>query len=82
MRSGEDTYHNADQSKPSARLIEELLESASGPDGTLTKGDVSRMLSKRRAESKRTNGQYSQAMIHKIFGASKYVPPLRAPRPC
>ncbi|KAI0725072.1 Cloroperoxidase [Fomitopsis betulina] len=66
----EDTYHNADQSKPSARLIEELLESASGPDGTLTKGDVSRMLSKRRAESKRTNGQYSQAMIHKIFGAS------------
>ncbi|EPT01971.1 hypothetical protein FOMPIDRAFT_99721 [Fomitopsis schrenkii] len=66
----EDTFHNADQSKPAPRLINALLESASGPNGTLTMGDISRMLSKRRAESKRANGQYSQATSHKIFGAS------------
>ena len=68
---GEDTFHHADQSKPAPHLVKALLESATGPNGTLTKSDVSRMLSKRRAESKRSNGQYSQAMVHKIFGASK-----------
>ncbi|EPT01972.1 hypothetical protein FOMPIDRAFT_1048262 [Fomitopsis schrenkii] len=65
-----DTYLHADQGKPAPRLIKEFLESATGPDNTLTKGDVSRMLSKRRAESKRANGLYSQAMVHKIFGSS------------
>lgn len=71
--AGEDTYHKADQGKPAPHLIKALLESATGPDGTLTIDDVSRMLSKRRAESKRSNGQYSQALVHKIFGASKCV---------
>lgn len=69
--AGEDTFLNADQSKPAPRLINALLDSASGPDGTLTTSDVSRMLGKRRAESKRGNGQYSQGLSHKIFGASK-----------
>ncbi|KIK11962.1 hypothetical protein PISMIDRAFT_689916 [Pisolithus microcarpus 441] len=49
--------------------IEELLSSATGNDGSLmTIKDVSRMLSKRRAESKANNAQYSLGLSHKIFG--------------
>ncbi|KZT63476.1 chloroperoxidase-like protein [Daedalea quercina L-15889] len=65
-----DTFHNPDQSQPAPHLIKELLESASGPSGELTTSDLSRMLGKRRAQSRRTNGQYSQGLIHKLFGAS------------
>jgi len=66
----EDTFHNPDQSKPAPHLIKELLESGTGPGGDITTSDLSRMLGKRRAQSKASNGQYSQAMIHKVFGAS------------
>lgn len=75
MGLGEDTFLHADQSKPAPRLINALLESATGPDGTLTTGDVSRMLGRRRAESRRENRQYSQGFSHKLFGSTKYVLP-------
>lgn len=72
---GEDTYLVPDQSRPSGRLVEELLANGTGPGGDLTPADLSRALGKRRSEAKQTNGQYSQSTFHKIFGSSKYVTP-------
>ncbi|PCH36879.1 chloroperoxidase-like protein [Wolfiporia cocos MD-104 SS10] len=65
-----DTYHSFDQSKPDVRLIRELLACGTGSGGNLTIADLSRILGKRRAESKKTNGQYSQSVVHKLFGSS------------
>ncbi|TFY63855.1 heme-thiolate peroxidase [Rhodofomes roseus] len=65
-----DTFHNPDQSKPARRLIEEFLASGTGPNGDITTSDLSRMLGKRRAESKAKNNQYGQTTFHKLFGAS------------
>ncbi|THH08875.1 heme-thiolate peroxidase [Bondarzewia mesenterica] len=72
----EDTYHSPDQSRPSVPLVKELLAAASGPplpgstDPTLTTADLSRVTSKRRAESMKHNGQFSLGTMHKIFGSS------------
>ncbi|KAI0943498.1 hypothetical protein AcW1_002648 [Taiwanofungus camphoratus] len=66
----EDTYLVPDQSRPSGRLVEELLANGTGPGGDLTPADLSRALGKRRSEAKQTNGQYSQSTFHKIFGSS------------
>lgn len=68
---GHDVVIQPDQSVPASDLIEMLLASASGPDNTLTAKDVSAALSVRRRECRKTNSQYSQAFIHKMFGASK-----------
>ncbi|KAH9931411.1 uncharacterized protein B0H18DRAFT_1140192 [Fomitopsis serialis] len=63
-------FHNPDQPKPAPHLRIKLLESGTGPGGDITASDLSRMLGKWRAQSKARNGQYSQAMVHKLFGAS------------
>lgn len=68
---GEDVHVQPDQGKPSVRLIEELLASGTGPNGDLTPADLSRISSKRRAESKANNGQFSLSFFHKMFGSSK-----------
>ena len=60
-----------DQSKPAPDLIEELLASGTGANGSLTKKDLARFSAKRRVESRRTNGQYSLSFSHKMFGSSK-----------
>lgn len=60
-----------DQSKPAPDLIEELLASGTGENGSLTKVDIARFSGKRRAEARRTNGQYSMSFDHKMFGSSK-----------
>jgi len=65
-----DTYFSPDQGKPAVDLIENLLNTASGPNNTLTAADVSRHLAARRAHCKATNPQYSQSFIHKMFGSS------------
>ncbi|KAI6126794.1 Chloroperoxidase [Pisolithus sp. B1] len=65
-----DTAFQPKQGKKHVPYIEELLSSATGNDGSLlTMKDVSRMLSKRRAESKANNPQYSLSLSHKIFGS-------------
>ncbi|KAG6896806.1 hypothetical protein C0992_005906, partial [Termitomyces sp. T32_za158] len=57
--------------------VKELLESATGKDAdgheVLTTSDLSRILSKRRAESRADNPQFSLSRIHKIFGSTKYA---------
>ncbi|KAI6096027.1 hypothetical protein EDD16DRAFT_1675380 [Pisolithus croceorrhizus] len=64
-----DTAFQPNQGKKHVPYIEELLSSATGNDGSLlTMKDVSGMLSKRRAESKANNSQYSLGLSHKIFG--------------
>ncbi|KAJ3553334.1 heme-thiolate peroxidase [Phlebia brevispora] len=66
----EDTAFQSDQGKPTMRLVEELLASGTGPNGDLTPADLSRMISKRRSESKRKNGQYSLNTIQRFFSSS------------
>ncbi|THH09789.1 heme-thiolate peroxidase [Bondarzewia mesenterica] len=72
----EDTRFSPDQSRPSVPLVKELLASASGPplpgstDPTLTAADLSRLMSKRRAESMKHNGQFSLSTFHKLFASS------------
>lgn len=64
-----------DQGKPDQELVEALLREASGKtaDGTalLTKKDLSRALSRRRAEARRTNKEYSESFFHNMFGSAK-----------
>jgi hypothetical protein len=64
-----------DQGKPDLELVHELLKEASGtfPDGTpqLTIPDLSRALSKRRADAKKTNKDYSESFFHNMFGSAK-----------
>lgn len=71
--TGEDSYHEHDQGKPSVRLIEELLASGTGPDGNLTPADLSQFSAKRRAEAKNINPQFSLPFNGKLFGSSKCV---------
>jgi hypothetical protein len=70
---GHDTVFQPDQGVPAQDLIDELLASASGPNNTLTIKDVSAALTRRRTDSRRRNGQYTQNLGHKMFGSSKYV---------
>lgn len=73
------TRHDAalvpDQGAPDQQLVDELLKEATGkaPDGTtlLTKADLSRALSKRRADARRTNKEYSESFFHNMFGSAK-----------
>jgi hypothetical protein len=66
-----------DQGLPDQQLVDDLLADATGTeaDGSprLTKPDLSRALSKRFVDAQKTNKDYSMSLIHKVFGASKYV---------
>jgi hypothetical protein len=66
-----------DQSKPDLGLVHDLLNEATGkmPDGSprLTIPDLSRALSKRRVDAKRTNKDYTESLFHNAFGSSKCV---------
>ena len=67
-----------DQGRPDQQLVDELLQEATGkmPDGSLqlTIPDLSRALSKRRADAKKTNKEYSETFFHNMFGSAKYIP--------
>jgi hypothetical protein len=71
----EDAALVPDQGKPDLRLVNELLEGATGtmPDGSprLTIPDLSRALSKRRVDARRTNKDYTESLFHNVFGSSK-----------
>ncbi|KAI5365955.1 Putative chloroperoxidase [Septoria linicola] len=72
------TRHDAavqpDQGKPDLELVQQLLAEATekNPDGTplLSKTDLSRALSKRRADARRTNKDYSESFFHNMFGSA------------
>jgi len=66
----EDIYFEPDQSKISVRLCQELLSSGTGENGAFTIPDLSRLLTKRRAESKAMNPTFSNSFQHKLFGSS------------
>ncbi|KAH9927949.1 Cloroperoxidase [Epithele typhae] len=65
-----DVHEEPDQGKIAHELVERLLTRGTGPNGNLTKKDLSRLLGERRVEAKRANPKYSQAFIHKMFGSS------------
>ncbi|CDO72106.1 hypothetical protein BN946_scf184962.g49 [Trametes cinnabarina] len=65
-----DSYDDPDQAKIAKALVEELLNSGTGPGGDLTPNDLSRLLGKRRVEAKRRNPKFSLAFVHKMFGSS------------
>lgn len=71
----EDAALVPDQGKPDLRLVNELLEGATGtmPNGSprLTIPDLSRALSKRRVDARRTNKEYTESLFHNVFGSSK-----------
>lgn len=71
----QDVALEPDQGKPDLNLVHELLKEATGkmPDGTprLTKADLSRALSKRRADARKTNAKYSESFFHNMFGSAK-----------
>lgn len=64
-----------DQGKPDQALVDALLREATGtlPDGSplLTKADLSKALSKRRADARKTNEEYSESVFHNMFGSAK-----------
>ncbi|KIW02566.1 uncharacterized protein PV09_06021 [Verruconis gallopava] len=70
----QDTALQPDQGAPDLKLVEELLKEATGkyPDGSprLTIPDLSRALSKRRVEARRTNKDYTESFFHNTFGAA------------
>ncbi|CAK3899776.1 Cloroperoxidase [Lecanosticta acicola] len=70
----QDVALQPDQGKPDLDLVHDLLKEATGtmPDGSprLTKADLSRALSKRRADARRTNKEYSESFFHNMFGSA------------
>jgi hypothetical protein len=66
-----------DQGKPDLELVDGLLKEATGktPDGSplMTIPDLSRALSTRRVEAKKTNQAYTESLFHNMFGSAKYV---------
>lgn len=64
-----------DQGKPDLELVHALLQEATGkrPDGSpeLTIPDLSRALSKRRADARKTNKEYTESFFHNMFGSAK-----------
>ncbi|KAJ2928472.1 heme-thiolate peroxidase, partial [Candolleomyces eurysporus] len=70
----EDIYFEPDQSKPHVQFIKELLASATGKDENgkpiLTIEDLSRYSSKRRADARAKNPEFTLEKIHKSFGSS------------
>ncbi len=77
MDIGEDSAINPDQSKPHVEYIKGLLASATGKDRDgdpiLTVKDLSKYLSKRRADSRSKNKDFSLSFVHRIFGSAKSV---------
>ena len=71
----QDAALSPDQGKPDQDLVDALLKEATGkmPDGSpqLTSADLSRALSKRRADARKSNKEYSESFFHNIFGSSK-----------
>jgi hypothetical protein len=70
----EDTYHSRDQSKIAVPLIKDLLANVSGKDAEgkplLTPKDLSAALSRRYADAKATNPEFTTSFNHRMFGAS------------
>jgi hypothetical protein len=64
-----------DQGKPDLKLVNDLLNEASGTmdDGSklLTIPDLSRALSKRRYYARKTNAAYTESLFHNGFGSAK-----------
>ncbi|KAF9011784.1 hypothetical protein BDQ17DRAFT_1387380 [Cyathus striatus] len=71
----EDSAIVPDQSKPHVPYIKELLSYATGKDSEgnaiLTPADLARYSSKRRADARASNPDFTLAFIHKMFGSSK-----------
>ncbi|KAH7104799.1 heme-thiolate peroxidase [Auriculariales sp. MPI-PUGE-AT-0066] len=69
-----DTALQHDQSKPNQDLVEFVLSSATGKDKNgrprLTTGDLIRISTTRRADSRSVNSQYTQSGFHKLVGSS------------
>jgi len=75
---GRDVHFEPDQSVIHLPYIRELLDSTTGKDEDgnplLTPADLSRMSSKRRAEARAENPEFTPlSKTHKIFGSAKYV---------
>ena len=68
-----DAHEEPDQGKISQPLVERVLTCGTGPGGNMTPRDLSKLLGQRRVEAKNANPEYSQALIHKLFGSSKYI---------
>jgi hypothetical protein len=75
--TGDDFYHEPDQSKISPPLVEDLLEFASGKDENgnrlLLKEDFSAYTGQRRADARATNPEYTSSLFHRMVSSSKYV---------
>ncbi|RDB17095.1 putative sterigmatocystin biosynthesis peroxidase stcC [Hypsizygus marmoreus] len=69
-----DVYFEPNQGVPHLPYVKELLESATGKDKDgntiLTPADLSRISSKRRAQARAENPEFSLDTFHKIFGSS------------
>ncbi|KAG6826172.1 hypothetical protein H0H93_016739, partial [Arthromyces matolae] len=72
--SGRDLHFEPNQAIIHEPYVKELLESATGKDADgnplLTVADMSRMLSKRRAESRAENPEFSLDKVHATFGST------------
>ncbi|KAF5310373.1 hypothetical protein D9611_012045 [Ephemerocybe angulata] len=70
----QDAVVSPDQSKPYVPFIKELLAEATGKDANgkalLTIEDLSRYSSKRRADARASNPEFTLEKIHKTFGSS------------
>jgi hypothetical protein len=68
-------YFEPDQGKPHVQFIKELLAEATGKDengkAILTIEDLSRYSSKRRADARAKNPEFTLEKIHKTFGSTK-----------
>ncbi|EJD55644.1 heme-thiolate peroxidase [Auricularia subglabra TFB-10046 SS5] len=71
-----DTALQPDQSKPAQTLVDFVLSSATGKDdqgranSRLTVWDLIRISSKRRADSRAANPQFTQSTFHKVLGST------------
>jgi len=66
-----------DQGRPNLGLVRDLLREATGKtaDGAplMTKVDLARVLSKRRADARMANPQYLESFFHNVLGSAKYA---------
>lgn len=64
-----------DQGVPDQELVDDLLNVATGKneDGSprMTIPDLSRALSKRRADARKSNRAYTESFFHNLFGSAK-----------
>ena len=73
LRTGQDTY-TWNQSTISQSTVHDLLAGATGTGGKqLVPADLSRALGALRVHSKATNPQYTDNLINKFVGSTKYV---------